>query len=240
MCASQRRLWPRPLQDRPTRQQAGGRLSDHKPVLANLKLIPMQQPPKFHPNWHHDVAVRVVSANASNQSDCWSCGEVDLYPVLQRHEEGPGGTSHDQWEADYCDDSDAVSVADSCTSGWVVNMHHDPARHSLQGGGADLYDDDDTSGDDHFSTVWLGEADRLSINWASQRLELRDFATGTAAPCVDGKMVSIPGPPYVTVECTLWWKDTGIVDNAPLGRCTRFEPPFVCLELSLSEIPPPL
>jgi endonuclease/exonuclease/phosphatase family metal-dependent hydrolase len=206
----------------------GGRLSDHKPVLAHLELIPMQLPPKFHPDWSHDVHVRVTSANASNEDDCTFCGAVDLYPVLKRQQSTLYGPESAIWDGNICDDSGAVSSADGCTGDWVVNLHHDPAFNFVQGGGADLWDDDDTSGDDHFATVPFGVADLLQMNWSTQRLELRDYATASATPC----LAQSGG------GCAVWWSDKPTIDNATRGQCTRTEPPFVCLELDMTELPP--
>jgi hypothetical protein len=171
--------------------------------------------------------VRVVSANATTEDDCWGCGDLDLYTNLKRRQVQSTGVEGATWSSSVCDGENSVSVADGCTGDWVVGMHHDPARDFVQGGGADLWESDDFD-DDHFGTVPFGVADMLQMNWTTGRLELRDYATASTVPCLQAEGGT----------CKVTWADKGTVDNATRGQCTRTEPPFLCLELEMTEVPP--
>jgi endonuclease/exonuclease/phosphatase family metal-dependent hydrolase len=198
----------------------GNRLSDHQPVIASLKMVQLEVPPKYHPDWNHNYAMQVTAA-AADDSDCalGICGGLDLYPNLAKVRFDPAWTKTEWYEhGETCANRNAVSVnVDPCMASWSYHDVHDPALNVSFRGGASLWDAD-SGPDDHYSTVVGDRAPVMQINWAAALITTAGWVSGAPVP-----------------DC----KPFPITDNAPVPCCTRNGGSYACLETRWTEVVPP-
>jgi hypothetical protein len=194
------------------------RLSDHKPVLVGIEHAKLQQPPKFHRFWKHDVTFRVTSADASNESDCMGCGgAVDPYTlnegyaidVPQNYIPMFGGQGSE------CTNQAIVSwPANGCMSNWSFSAKHDPTEVDEQGYLPMLFDEDDTSGDEAMPVTEYQTWPLIAMQWTVPQV-LRSSRSGA------GK-----APPWP------------VFDTEPIPWCLGHKPTKMCLEVKTIELPP--
>lgn len=94
------------------------RLSDHKPVVADIEMVPLASPPKYHAKWNHKLELRLTSVNATNQEDCGSCGEVDPFADLDTWEFPGSNFIHHTNEC--TDNFHPTWKVHSCMDNWFV------------------------------------------------------------------------------------------------------------------------
>jgi hypothetical protein len=215
----------------------GNRLSDHKPVISSLELIQMRAPDLYHVTWPHHLTVRVTEVNASGHEDCvfGVCGGLDLFGKQRSITVPLAGMSTDvAHTTGNCGGSMLSSATSMCLDNWKLEFDQDPAVQRSQGAGTDLWEDDDTSANDHYPT--LPNKDRaaiFSVNWPAARVELRRWDDLAQMPCVQGHTNAMGA-----FVCDDTWGDRTFFDNTPQGTCTKSMPDYLCYELSWTETPP--
>jgi hypothetical protein len=190
------------------------RLSDHKPVVSDVELAPLATPPKYHANWPHEVELRVTGINATQISDCPTCGPVDPYVTLRSAT--VAATVELDTIGDECtDDAWPSFPASGCTGNWFLKRTQAPslAEVDLR---TETWDDDDTS-----ATDLLHELTRLVFDV--------DDGSGNGGFDLEETFFGLPMPSQV-------WP---ILDAAPYDRCGVI-PPMMCYRLTLVEQPPGL
>jgi hypothetical protein len=197
------------------------RLSDHKPVIANLEFVPLSYLSNYHPTWKHYWEFRVVSANLLGIDDCYK--EPDPRPTIHSGRALQDGSqvwnkAHIGYE---CSDNISASYPkDSCTSNWVASMNQDPAVDVNHAGGADIWEIDDSLcvSDDLVKVLDNGETPFTNVVWDFNGFGLMMF----------------PSAPSLT----RWKSDWILFDNAAISRCTRSASPNMCLQTTTKELPP--
>ncbi len=198
-------LWPGPADQ-------SSRLSDHRPVLSQLELVPLFIPGQFHRDWEQTIEFRVTSYDTTGITDCWGCGKLDVYSKNWASRMA-GGINTQFKDADLsaeCSEKWAASVgADACMNNWYwtdyrlasVDQHH--AR-------LELWDRDDGP-DDHYRYFDWTDDPHFVFDWNRSSLEVHDY-------------------PHATAD--MRWLH--VEDVAPVGRCSRTSQANVCLQLSFT------
>jgi hypothetical protein len=188
------------------------RLSDHKPVVSDVELAPLASPPKYHANWPHEVELRVTGINATQHSDCPTCGTVDPYVTLQSATV-PASVDLDTVGNECVDDPWPSFPASGCTHDWFLDRTQ-PTSVSEVDLRTKAWDRDETSGNDP-----LHEPTRMVF-------DVND-GSGTGG---FGLEETFLGAPF---SGAVW----PISDAAPYDRC-GIVPPTMCYRLTLVEQPP--
>lgn len=187
-------------------------LIEFDPSERSFALARHKYPPKFHKDWKHLVQFRVKNVNASNQDDCWLCGNVD--PYVKKYGYINGVLDYAQ-ESSICDDNATPGYPqDSCTNSWYWASEHlttNVLSHEFR---AKLLDDDDTSGNDNMVTS-AGTVLFEHLLWDVPALKFTGW---------DGQWVGI-------VEQTIY-------DTSPISRCLGDSPTTECILFSSEELSP--
>lgn len=194
------------------------RLSDHKPVLVGIEHAKLQQPPKFHKTWKHDVTFRVTSADASNHGDCYTCGPVD--PITLNYGYATDLSQYDTplqyaYEGSECEDRSSVSwPAQSCMNNWSFKAKHDPALVMKHAYFATLFDYDATSGNDPMLVTEYMTWPLIAMEWTVPQVVRTSMGDITE---------DVPWP---------------VTDTEPIPWCLGRYPTKMCLEVRTTELPP--
>ncbi len=188
------------------------RLSDHKPVIASLRFTSLAVPGRYHPTWRHDVEQRIASANATGKADCWACNEVDVYTEHTweaiKNQSSVKGSSTGKT----CGNNDCVSFPpDGCMSNWKHDDTHDSQGPAANYFSAELWDKDDSSGDDKLHSRY-GQW----IQWDASLITLVEHSTQK----VSGN------------------KSWLLTDNEPVPQCTKTSPVGMCFRTDVTELGP--
>lgn len=216
------RVWPSADGSKGTRQ------SDHMGVVANLELVPVSVPPRYHPDWPHYWDVRVTSAG-TDDSDCVTCGKVDLYPQMKYWACAANCSTQPSGGHDGTTCQGKASVwwpQHSCMSDWAVHLKQVAPAVTGTSVKTALWEDDNGP-DDHYDTVQPGTDPIVGMYWPTGKVSVRAYQ--------DGSVVVPHG-----------WKtpDPVVEDNAPIGFCggkvtdSDDDTSYLCLEMSVTEIPP--
>jgi hypothetical protein len=140
------------------------RLSDHKPVIAQFEIARLQNPPLYHPLWHHSTEQRIVGVDATGFDDCWLCGEVDPQgtldtTMLPTNQQGAVVGSE-------CDDDQAPSAGDPCLANWALVTPHDPSTTTSVSMHAIVLDYDNISSNDTLSEGTRDAFDYATGMWS--------------------------------------------------------------------------
>jgi hypothetical protein len=206
------------------------RFSDHRPLVASLELVPLRDPPLYHPNRPHDFTFRVTSIDASGLDDCFlgSCNPIDPFVSLVGRRELPSGAIDEflRRDSSECEGWTLSFPAEACMTDWTFTDLHVPMDHAAHMGGVKLREADSTSGVDTINTMSPGDHPLLRFRWADGFVSLRDFDTMSVVP--DGWSEVCPADEFV--NC-----DRRVFNNDPVQHCTRDRPKHVCLELGIEE-----
>ncbi len=227
------------------------RFSDHKPVLSTIELTPLSQPPVYHPTWKHDWTYRITQANASGIKDCASgfqwlsedCEYVDIYHLMGAATvvQTGSGLSFVPGEDKntinykgygYCEtQSVAAWPGHDCTHEWYLSGKHTSTSQISHDGSSEMIDYDTGSPDDGL-LVLPKENKAARVPWVKtiwdaplykNRAQIMFFmANGWTNPDT-----------WETWAATVYPED-----SAPVGACTPYGIPFVCIENSFVELPP--
>jgi hypothetical protein len=218
-------VWPAVVDTPGSCETPPARLSDHRMGVAEIGIVPLRVPPRYHPFFDHDVQFRVVSYNATDQSDCIFdlCGPVDAFSRIDGRRlttagitETVAGTPH---FTPQCEGYAGSFQEDTCMSTWALADRHQPlAGHLDFTGAARLFDADSTSPRDFFDVMEPGTTPAMTMTWA----------TGLVIVTQDGDTSTVPRG----------WMDFRVANNDSVPFCTRDgRPTEICIELSFEENP---
>ncbi len=219
-------LWASPWPGLPGQEAFGrapSRLSDHKPVVVNLELLPMGYSSSYHPTWKHDWSVRMTVANLSSVEDCYD--DPDPRPTLygvRRKLDGSLDEFPEVTGSECTNTTSAIWPANTCTNNWLVASPtpQDPAVDWYHSGGARVFEIDSICGsDDVVSIVSGGGKPYTHLFW--------NFGT----------------PPFGLLsftdeDLTPWASNWPLADNEPITRCPNGGEATVCLRTSFPELAP--
>jgi hypothetical protein len=240
--------WASPWFSDPSAPTVGNRLSDHKPVIASLLLMPLRMPDRYHATWPHHLEFHVTEANAAGNSDCIAgiCGGEDLYSERKNLSLSMSGVTT-SWITTTMECSEDGSVLDeatnACVATWGAEFDHVPGVHRRQGAGNDLWEADAwPNPDDHYRTVWDDTAALFLIDWPTGQVLLRRYVAPGAPACIDGHREFSTTFPFVTEVCDGTFGHRTVADNSDQSICSRNVDgevvPFVCYRLHWEETPP--
>jgi len=227
--------WPT-VEDPPTGEDACGgpgspRLSDHRPVEANLQLVPVREPPRYHPSWPHRFALRVTSVDATGEEDCFlgACNPLDPYAFMSTWRTHVSGDVEVIPPLPYitpeCTGWTESYPGDPCMDGWVMSADQVPGLHTQHESGVILRDADETSPDDTYpscdvanSTAFRGHP-LMRIRWDSGVVQARELFDEAATPLT-------------------WPGDFVTPNNDPIPFRSSETHPWVTLEMRLDERTP--
>ncbi len=197
------------------------KLSDHKPVVANLEMVPLRYLSNYHPTWKHSWEFRAASANLTGVDDCWK--EPDPRPTFRYGRWINNGDLilNQDHIGQECENNISVSFPkDGCTHNWVVSSLQNIAEDVVQTGGTQLLEIDSKScgPNDKVNVLANGDMPYVNVGWNWGGLGLMTF--------------------YGSPSNTRWKNDWILFDNATVGRCTRSETPNLCLDTAIAELPP--
>ncbi|MBA3500492.1 MAG: endonuclease/exonuclease/phosphatase family protein [Deltaproteobacteria bacterium] len=188
------------------------RLSDHKPITTALTFARLGNPPKYNAGWKHTVEQRLISVDATDVEDCIGCGEVDPFAKLESLIKPANSSSIINPTAECTGIQNPIFgvLEHSCMDNWVRNRSHTPPNETAVSLFAEIWDDDNTSGDDLISE---GTTSQWNYNQATFDMSFRLFG-------VDFPLESWPN-----------------FEAVPMSRCAG--PGIdVCHRISITEIAP--
>ncbi len=210
---------PWPQKDGAMGPGENGRLSDHKPVVSRLELVPFREPPRYHPEWGHSWSLHVTSASGVD-ADCYECGELDLYPQLNNFECTTSACALvGKRNGAVCEGESQASAPLACMSDWWVARGHAGADVTFLGA-VRLWDADSTSGDDQIPVTDAGGSAYMGIRWGTGNVVLRAYDWGS------GLSYPVPG-----------WVDFTATSADPIQFSTTSTRGSISLKMSLDEIP---
>ncbi|MEJ7601263.1 MAG: hypothetical protein WKG01_25390 [Kofleriaceae bacterium] len=199
------------------------RLSDHKPVVADITMVPWVSPPKYHPTWGHEAKLAITSVDATNYEDCSGCGNVDPYADLTKANfPAPSLVGKPTTE---CSEIHQPSwPANDCLSDWYFTQAQTPTVNGFTFQADVLDDDDSPNGNDS-----LSEYTKSTVT----------FNAGSGKGAFDLLLHSFSESASI--------QTVPIIDTEPIQRCDNSLAPAltlglgmarVCHRLSILEIPP--
>jgi Endonuclease/Exonuclease/phosphatase family len=153
------------------------RLSDHKPITAALSFARLSNPPKYNAGWKHTVEQRVISVDATDVEDCLGCGEVDPWAKLVSTIQPSASISQLNHSTECTGTQNPIFGVHGCMSNWVRNRNHTPPNETTVSLKAQVWDDDNTSGDD-----LIGEGTTSTWNYNSAVFEMSFQLFGNTFP----------------------------------------------------------
>jgi hypothetical protein len=147
------------------------RLSDHKPITAALSFARLGNKPKYNAGWSHTVEQRVISVDATDVEDCIGCGEVDPFAKLESTIK-PANTLSTFTTAECTGTQNPIFGVHGCMNNWVRNRSHTPPNETAVSLFAEVWDDDNTSGNDLISE---GTTSQWNYNQATMDMSFRLF-----------------------------------------------------------------
>jgi hypothetical protein len=179
-------------------------------VLSQLEFVPLVIPNRFHRDWEQTIEFRVTSYDTTGLTDCWGCGQLDLY-TKNWASRMAGGVNTQFKDADLsaeCTDKwSAAFGRDGCMDNWYWNDYRLAAvdEHHVR---LELWDRD-TGPDDRYQYFDWTDDPHYVFTWARASLDVQDL------------------PKMKSHRDWLHFED-----SFPLGRCTRTARANVCLQLS--------
>jgi endonuclease/exonuclease/phosphatase family metal-dependent hydrolase len=192
------------------------RLSDHKPVLVGIEHAKLEVAPKFHPTWKHTLELRVASYDASNQDDCYGCGDVD--PYVSRWAAVWDQFGQPQWPLQGNDSltcgneaSDSFPPA-GCMVDWNVLFMHEGTEQA-HAFGPYLFDADNSSADD---PLYLANGGTQPTMWVLWGAPTQVFLRGWNGQSLGTPDWSVPDTKPIPISTTV----PGV--NGPTSQCLLF------------------
>lgn len=195
------------------------RLSDHKPVLVGLEHAKLVVAPKFHPNWRHDLELRVASYDASDRGDCWGCGNLDPYVSRSALYRDQANDVHWVLQTNHsstCDSMASNSYSPAgCMADWNVKFPHE-GTELVHAFGSALFDEDDgvwgisddplylrNGGTQPVMWVFWGVPTWIGLRgWEGQSMDTVDWPVADTEPVPIA--TTVPGAGGPTNQCLLF------------------------------------
>ena len=202
------------------------RLSDKKPVVADVLLVPWQTPAMYHPTWGHEAKLLVSSVDGTMFDDCWGCGDIDPYAKLSKST-APSNLSASKQTTECTGIPTPSRLVDGCMGDWFFTQTQVPGTidsFTIQAG---VWDADDTSADDPLNVFTQSSV---------------TFNTGPN----QGSYLILAHDPLTNLSAT---EPKTFFDTMPLGMCsdvfwgnpmvpTESALATVCHRMELTETPP--
>lgn len=181
------------------------RLSDHRPIVSHLELVPFRFPREPRLSEGDEVRVVITSADVSGESDCAlsSCGYQDPYLVRVTSEHGRRRCRES------CHQEDHPGVLMRGLHGCMDDWTHTFSSESSPEVRMELWDDDGVAVNDPIPTI-ESHHPHFVIDWSA----------GTVSVFGDGHH-PLPG-----------WQDRPLTED-PLRGCTQNQSPSLCFRVEI-------
>jgi hypothetical protein len=213
--SSTQRAWASPW---PGPADQTSRLSDHKPVISSLEVVPYYTPGAYHSGFAQDIEFRVVGYDSTGLDDCWGCDELDMYGKMTGARFQPGLTGFTTFQTAECQNRwSSIYGVDGCMDGWWWTDFR-PVTVPTHRGTLELWDHDVaiSAPDDQYDFANETSQPVFDFDWSRGALDLKEIRT-----------------PAVTYPD--WMK---FYDNSPVIRRTRAARANVSLRVKLTEHSP--